>query len=121
MQNDSDIISYTTWSLNNESPLALRPKYHHGSNSKEDEDEASDRHQRGKRKEDETPPPLSSAPAATKVQSGVKHEVKTFCCCLSFFTIKSCRFHSVGVYMTLLVFIGLFEQMVQGGYLAAIM
>lgn len=137
MQNDSDIISYTTWSLNNDSPLAIREKFHR---RKEDEGGGGGGEGEEELETEEDPNKAKSSKKEAKSLhhhhhhhhhhyhgdgggggGGVKHEVKTFCCFLSFFTLKSFRFHSIPVFMTLMVFLGLFESMVQGGYLAAIM
>lgn len=108
MQNDSDIISYATWSINNESPLKMRDKYHDESKSKS-------------KKVPDTTGIEDQNDAKSNQRSKVKTECCSFCCCLSFLTFKTCKFHNVITYMILLSFLALFMQMVQGGYLPAIM
>lgn len=106
MQNDSDIIHYATWSLNNDSPLQLKDKYH-----KEVE------YPKKKHSTSNTVNSNKNTSFALKL----KHELKTFCCFVCFITFKSFKFHSVIIYITLLSFMGLFTSMIQGGYLSAIM
>lgn len=107
MQRDSDIIHYTTWSINNESPISIK-----GIKNRKPSSSVASFYSNSK---------SDTHKSKRTLKQKLKHELKSFCCFLCFLTVKSCKFHSVIMYMILLSFMALFTQMIQGGYLSAIM
>ena len=95
MNSDSNIIIYTTWSLNNESTF------------------------------NKSKPKSSIASSSNKTESlsefSLNREFRSFCCVFKYLTCKSCKFHSLKVYLVLLSLMALFTSMIQGGYMSAVL
>ena len=124
MFNDSDIISYSLYSLENgTSELLNKNKYYKPNN-----DEGHDK----KYKKAKSSNSLanfsinssnknvsdSSLNQNNKKLAFLKREFKTFCCFICFLT--RFKFHSLKIYLILICLMALFTQMIQGGYISAI-
>ena len=110
METDSHIIHYATWSINNESPLQLRERYHKPNSKKSTPKNSiikkNNLYQTSKHKK--------------SILAELKHEFRTLFCCFCFLTFKNFKFHSFSVYLILLALASLSTSMIQGGYLTAI-
>ncbi len=51
----------------------------------------------------------------------LNNEIRSFCCVCNHLTIKSCKFHSLKVFLILLSLMALFTSMIQGGYMSAVL
>lgn len=120
MQNDSDIISYVSWSIHNESPLPIKDKLYTPSA----ETSSKKSYNRTRSSRSVASFSVSSIDAySTKNKSflsKLKRELRTLCCFICFLTCKSFKFHSLKVALILLSLMSLFTQMIQGGYISAI-
>ncbi len=99
MESDSKIIHFTTWSLNK------------ASQNPETKNSSVDRVSALKRRQS-----LASSTTKVSVKSGhsVKNEIRSFCCVFSHLTFRSCKFHSVKVFLLLICLISIFTNMITG-------
>jgi hypothetical protein len=101
MDSDSNIIHHTAWSLNNESPF----KRASPSKSPQNKNDIIN----------------NSNNAEKSAEFSLNREIRSFCCVFSHLTVKSCKFHSLKVYLVLLSLMALFTSMIHGGYMSAVL
>lgn len=107
MEVDSNIIHFTTWSLNN-SPDNRSKSSSISSNTDE------------KEKNSKNILRNSSTKSKASIGDNVKREIGSFCCVCCHLTFKSCKFHSLKVYLLLICLISIFTNMIAGAYISSI-
>jgi MFS family permease len=123
MFNDSDIISYSLYSLENGTSELLNKNKYYKPNS-------NGHANKNLKKTQSSNSLVTFSIHSSKNNSSdtfnknnkklafLKRELKTFCCFICFIT--RFKFHSLKIYLTLICLMALFTQMIQGGYISAI-
>jgi hypothetical protein len=124
METDSHIIHHATWSINNESPLRLKDRLHKPHDKKSERRYAERKRKASSSQGSSGGSSITNSPNTLNQQTTLcgklGYELRTLCCFLCFLTCKSCKFHSLNMYLVLLALCSLVTSMIQGGYLNAI-